>query len=304
MKRSFVILTYTLSIVLIISGCSGPQQKAPQPTIAPTYTPSPPTETSAQELNIVKSLVYANVSNRKTHLDIVTPIEDGIYPIAIIVHGSWVSKDRYQQLAEAIASHGFVVYNINVVHDNPYSQSIHRIVCAIKYARGTAEEFHGDPDRIVLIGHSDGAATGAVSALSGDDFGENCEMENESAVIQAFIGYEGAYEFATADYINNNPDRAYADHSHLEETDPELYQAINVNNHIGRFPEIKFRLLHGTYEDDSPHVDVTKDFYQTLLDAGYDVQLILVEGATHMDVIFQDKDAFSALIDQLINVIQ
>jgi acetyl esterase/lipase len=281
-----------LFLFIILASCTTPPGEKPISGSTDTKT-----------LQIVEEIVYAKVSDQETHLDIISPTEDGKYPIAIVVHGLAQSREMFQPLAEAIAQRGFVVYNINVVLDTPLSKSIHRIACAIRYARSTAEQYQGDPDRIVLVGHSGGAGSGAVAVMSGDDFGENCESPNESAQVNAFVGYEGIYNFATHDYINLTPALAFMDHNYLKEEDPDLYYAINVYNHIGRYPDITIRLLHGSYEEGNIPVDKTEDLYDALLIGGYDVQMFVIEDATHDDIIFPESSAFAAIVDQVIDVI-
>jgi acetyl esterase/lipase len=264
----------------------------------------PSSETPTPAIEIIESMVYADVNNQKTRLDIYAPMEEGPLPIAVIVHGLAQSRQRFHPLAQSVSRQGFVVYNINAVHDTPWSNSIHRIACAVRYARGTADDYNGDPNRIVLVGHSAGAATGVVAALSGDDFGENCQMPDESALVSAFVGYEGPYNFSTFEYKIHLKSLAFLDHTHLKETDPDLWHSLNPYNHIGRYPEITIRLIHGSYEGEDVPLEVSADLYQALLDANHDVELAVVENATHSDIVDPTSDAFTVVLEQVVDVVR
>ena len=303
--------THVLALsVLLLAACARAEPPAETvPTVTPTPvpstpTPTPPTETPAPVIEIIESMVYADVNNQRTVLDIYAPVEEGPLPIAVIVHGFAQSRQRYHALAQTISGQGFVVYNISAVHDTPWSKSIDRIACAVRYARGTADEYNGDPNRIALVGHSAGAATGVVAALSGDDFGQNCQMPDESALVRAFVGYEGNYNFSTFDYKSHAPSLEFLDHTYLEETDPDLWHALNPYSHIGRYPEIAIRLIHGATETEDVSPELSTDLYQALLDADHDVELVIVENATHFDILDPTSEVSAVVLEQVMDVVR
>jgi acetyl esterase/lipase len=152
---------------------------------------------------------------------------------------------------------------------------------------------HGDPGWITLVGNSAGAATGAVVALAGDDFEGDCFVTDASALLDALVAFEGPYDYATTVY------NSYYDHTILKDEDPELWEAINPYSHIGRNPDLQVRLVYGddadvAWYDVLPEVSI--EFHQALADAGYDVELILVEGAVHNALGTSYSDAFAVTV--------
>jgi hypothetical protein len=139
-----------------------------------------------------------------------------------------------------------------------------------------------------------------IAALAGDDFGDQCVYEDGSSLVDAIVGYEGVYEFITAD----PPDSLkHLDFSHLEEEDPELWLALNPYTHIGRNPGLKVRLVHGDFVETSmmgnTPVEWSTNLHQALEDANYDVELVIVEGADHDDVVDPGSDAYQQILDDV-----
>ncbi len=95
------------------------------------------------------------------------------------------------------------------------------------------------------------------------------------------------------------------DHLSLKDDDPELWQAINPYSHIGRNPELQVRLLHGDAGGviwwETP-LGASIEFHQALADAGYDVELIVVEGASHSALPSQYSDAFALTVQQVMEL--
>ncbi len=264
----------------------------PRPTNTPIGGMDLDTET-------IRNIVYANVDEKATDLDVYAPSEGNSWPVVIVVHGVLQDKNTFVALAETIASQGAVVYNINVEHTFPSTIAIEHIGCAVRFARAMATDYGGDPSRITLVGNSAGANTGVIVALSGDDFGEDCVVTNGSAQYDAFVGYEGAYHIATTVFPYPY------DHSFLKDEDPELWQAIDPYFHIGLNSDLQIRLVHGddadtAWYDFSP--DVSTDYYQALVDAGYDVELTVMEGRSHTALTRSTSAAFALIVEQVMEV--
>jgi acetyl esterase/lipase len=188
------------------------------------------------------------------------------------------------------------VYNIDVMHGRPHlTSALERIACAVRFARDTAADYGGDPSWISLVGHSAGAHDGAVIALAGDDFAGDCAVTDASALVDALVAYEGPYDWTTTVYHSS------FDYTSMKNEDPELWHAINPYSQIGRNPELQVRLIHGNAEDvawyDVP-LEVSMEFYQALTEAGYDVELTVMEGATHR----VGSDVMAMTVEQVMNL--
>ncbi|NIN65728.1 MAG: carboxylesterase family protein [Anaerolineae bacterium] len=259
-----------------------------------------PTPEAGLSIGRTRDIIYATVDELRTALDVYAPSEPGPWPVVIVAHGAMQHRSDFADLSEAIASQGAVVYNIYVDFTVPFITGIERIGCAVRFARATAADYGGDPGRITLVGNSAGASTGAVVALAGDDFEGDCVVTEGSALLDALVAFEGPYDMAA---------RAVGmgrfDHTYLIDEDPALLHAINPYSYIGRNRDLQTRLVHGDDVDvqwyDTP-LEVSVEFHQALADAGYDVELIVVEGASHIALTKSDSDAFALTVQQVMEL--
>jgi len=293
-------------VAVVLTSCAEAMSVAP--TIEPSITPVPQTSTpkpnptpEAYSVTTVKNVLYATVQDTKTYLNVYVPSATTPMPVVIVVHGSSQSAADFSRLSNAISESGALVYNINTLDQFPHLWKIKRIACAVRFARATATDYGGDPTRITLVGNSSGAATGLVVALAGEDFEGDCVENDASPHVDVFIGYEGPYDFATTVY---NPS---FDHAKLKEEDPETWNAINPYSHIGRNPELQIRLIHGedshsAWYDVPP--DVSIELYNTLKDAGYDVELNLIEDAHHIDLTLSKSEGFEFAVQLVTDLIR
>lgn len=231
-------------------------------------------------------------------LDVYAPLAPGPWPVVLVVHGISQSRSEFKPLAEAIASQGAAVFNVGVPTSPPFFETIGHLACAVRFARATAADHGGDPAWVTVVGNSLGAATGAVVALAGDEFEGDCVVNDLSGVPDALVGYEGPYDYATHDYqaVNLVP---------LREDDPELWQAVNPYSHIGGNTDLVVRLIHGEDVDDIWYEvppDASREFHQALADAGYDVELTLLKGASHVDL-HPGTDAFEVTVQQVLETV-
>ncbi len=284
------IISFLIAFWLVV-GCSS----SLSPT--PTTTPAPAATLTTE---ITNSIVYANVDDTLTRLDVITPSQQGPWPMVVLVHGFNQNRFEFEHLARAIASHGAVVYNTDVEFSVPFLPSIERLACAVRFARASATDYDGDPDSITLVGHSAGAASGLVVGLAGDDFKGDCIESDVSAIPDAFVGYEGPYDFITVNY------GGVVNHTYLKQTDPVLAEALNPYSHIGRNPDLQIHLIHGDDVDSlwyEVKPEVSNDMHQALVDAGYDAELTVLEGATHRDLSSQYSEVFAVTIQEVMEFV-
>jgi pimeloyl-ACP methyl ester carboxylesterase len=222
----------------------------------------------------VDDIAYAEDAVLGVH----APTDSGPWPVIVLAHGKGGGTSSTALLADAIAAEGAVVYDPTLPDEPPFLATTEHLACAVRFARSTAAGHGGDAERVTIVGHSMGAYTGSLVALAGDDYDDDgCVTDGGSAVADALVGYEGPYDHAL------NPEYPF-DLPALERADHDVWTAVNPYEHVGGNPDLIVRLIQGVDDDVSPfdvHPRTAEDFDRTLADAGYDVELELIEGAGH-----------------------
>ena len=122
---------------------------------------------------------------------------EGPLPVLIFFYGgAWVSGSRgeYGFAGKAYASHGFltIVPDYRLVPDHRFPAFVEDGAGAIRWARDHARALGGDPERILLTGHSAGAYIAAMLAL---DTRYLREAGVDPAIVRAGALLSGPYDF-------------------------------------------------------------------------------------------------------------
>jgi acetyl esterase/lipase len=134
-------------------------------------------------------------------LDVYAPKRSaGEAPVPVIVFfygGSWNSgdKDGYGFAGRALAAQGFVVAipDYRLVPEARFPAFLEDGAAAVRWVRANAARFGGDPDRIVLAGHSAGAYNAAMLSFDERWLGE------DRRAVRGFAGLAGPYDFLPLD---------------------------------------------------------------------------------------------------------
>lgn len=133
-------------------------------------------------------------------LDLYAPSKRGKERLPIIVFfygGSWNSgtKDGYAFAGRALAARGFLVAipDYRLVPEVRFPAFLEDGAAAVRWVRAHAGRYGGDPDRIVLAGHSAGAYNAAMLSLDPRWLG------SDRAAIRGFVGLAGPYDFLPFD---------------------------------------------------------------------------------------------------------
>ena len=136
-------------------------------------------------------------SNPRQKLDLYRPSARASKPLPIIVFfygGSWNSgtKAGYEFVGRALASRGFLVAipDYRLVPEVRYPAFIEDGAAAVRWVSSNAAKFGGDPNRIVIAGHSAGAYNGAMLAYDARWLGADRRR------IVGFVGLAGPYDFS------------------------------------------------------------------------------------------------------------
>lgn len=281
MRRAIVLVAV---LVVVLGACSSTDTSETTATLA------------VDVLQTAESVAYSTTSAKT--LDVYSPVDQGSWPVVIVVHGVSQGKRSFAPLAEAIASRGAVVFNVDATMSAPFDGAIAEVACSIRLAKATAAEYGGDPARVTLVGNSAGATTGVIVALAGDDVARDC-IADGPVELDAIVGYEGPFDWATTVYGS-------IDLPALESADPDLWSAVDPYHHVGGNRDLVVRLIHGDDSDQAwyevPRA-VSVEFHQALSDAGYDAEITLVDGASHTAIAGPGSgEAFETTVDQAIEL--
>jgi len=182
--------------------------------IEPDLVPEAPTQAivvmETPVAMVMESTLDIKYINRRwtrkalTSLDVYQPVrEDGHEdtavdrPILIFIHGgAWAfgDKKRLEHKAEMALRNGWVYVSINYRLSPRVKHPEHSrdAAAAIAYVRDHAEEFGGDPDNIVIMGHSAGAHIAAIVASDEELLGEYGMLPSDlnGVVVLDGAGYD------------------------------------------------------------------------------------------------------------------
>jgi acetyl esterase/lipase len=148
-------------------------------------------------------------------LDLYAPGKPASQRLPVIVWfygGSWNSGDKrvYGFAGRALAAEGFLVAvpDYRLVPEVRFPTFIEDGAAAVRWVRANAARYGGDPDRIVLAGHSAGAYNAAMLSLDPQWLGA------DRKAVKGFAGLAGPYDFlplsgpATTAAFGQAPDKA------------------------------------------------------------------------------------------------
>jgi acetyl esterase/lipase len=140
---------------------------------------------------------------------VLAPLNGSDLPTVVILHGGGTPFEgrRYMQnLAAEVARRGAVVFLLSyrsAATGNYDSAGVNDARCAVRFARAETEQYGGDPNRVAVIGHSQGGFLGLTTALEPETDAEAC-LADGSGRPDAVIGL-GAPAPRVADVDSSAP---------------------------------------------------------------------------------------------------
>lgn len=236
----------------------------------------------SESRKVASDVAYGDGPRRK--LDVYAPVATGRPPRPIIVFlygGSWSggTREGYQFAARALAAAGFVtvVPDYRLVPEVYFPGFLQDCAQAVRWTRAHAAEYGGDPDRIVLVGHSAGAYNAAMLALDPQFLGA------DRAAIRGFAGLAGPYDFLPFD--GPIVKTTFGAWPKPNETQPIHYANASAPPML---------LLHGS-EDDTVWPKNSINLNRKLREAGAVSELKVYPGLGHVGIVtalarpFRDK---------------
>jgi acetyl esterase/lipase len=217
-------------------------------------------------------LRYGDDARQK--LDVYAPPRPGHNPMVIFFYGgSWSAgkKADYAFVGAALAERGYVtvIADYRLYPEVRFPGFVEDGARAVAWVQQHAREFGGDPDRLVLMGHSAGAHIAAMLALN-PAYLAAAGVRPHS--VAGFIGLSGPYALVP------DTDRLHAIFG--MPYIPEDWQPLHFADRTAP-PAL---LLHGEDDSlvDSAHTEKLRD---ALLAQGVDVETHIYPGRGHVDTI-------------------
>lgn len=118
-------------------------------------------------------------------------------PVVVFIHGgAWHSgvPGEYRFIGRTLAREGYVVVLIGyrLGPEGRYPAMLEDSALALAWTRDSVARYGGDPDRVVVMGHSAGAYNAAMLALEPQWLGR---AGVEEGFIKGVIGLSGPYDF-------------------------------------------------------------------------------------------------------------
>lgn len=196
-------------------------------------------------------------------------------PVVVYFYGgSWKggSRETYRFMGEALARAGFLVAipDYRLYPEVRFPAFVEDGARAVRWISEHAREFGGDPERLVLMGHSAGAH---IAALLAFDERYLARSGQPDLAIDGFVGLAGPYAFDPLAYRSTRPI-----FSHLADTD-RARPITFVNGEA--FPVL---LLHGA-ADDTVLPKNSRALAARLRESGGRVELLEYDGTGHIGIV-------------------
>jgi outer membrane protein assembly factor BamB len=212
------LLAMLLVTVLALAACGGSGTAGTSPSASPLSAPSAAVSPSApgrvvHALHVDRDVRYTSWpqgGKGSSLLDVYAPVDAGPWPVVVLLHGGGANKNDYEPWARKAAKRGAVVYVPTwSLMDNEkgaklsaeelraaLTAAIGNIGAAVRFARGTAASYGGDPEDVTLFGHSYGAMGATMEAFSGVPASANGLQGAGSPVPESLVAFDPDYVLA------------------------------------------------------------------------------------------------------------
>lgn len=234
-----------------------------------------------------RDIEYGRAEGEPLLLDAHVPDGAGPFPVAIFVHGGgWSGGDKagsdkpgngadISPWFEPLSDANFTWFSINyrLAPQHRWPACLGDVQTAIRWVKAHARDYHGDPDRIALIGHSAGGHLVCLAATLAD----------AETTVQAVVGFAAVTDLeadaAVRGGLSPSLQKLFDQPKEVTPASRALLHENSAINHIhpGLPP---FLLLHGT-ADKSVRYEQSVAFQEKLRTAGVPCDLITIPGGPH-----------------------
>lgn len=238
-------------------------------------------------------------------MDIIYPHEshEGKLPCIVwICGGGWIQLDRHAHVPNLVdlARAGYVIASVDYRDSNyvSFPGQLEDIKAAIRFLRANADRYHIDPEKIGVMGESAGGHLTAMTAVTGDrkEFDKGAYLEYSSSV-QAALPWYMPSDFTK--FPKRPGSSGLLPESRLLGKDVEMDpSAADISNPLLYISDVTppMLMIHGTVDQVVPF-NQSEIFYDALIEAGLDAELVAIEGANHADQHFFQEEVWDLIQD-------
>lgn len=241
---------------------------------------------------------YAVMDGHPLTLQILSPSTrndpHALHPVVLYVQGSaWGRQNVYRGIPELsrLAERGYVVALVQYRGSDvaPFPATLEDTRNAVRFMKLHAQEYLGDPARMVLAGCSSGGHAAVYApiyqAKDGDD---RNQFPGVSADVAGIVDFYGSVSVmaddsnpSTLDHcLPSSPEGREMGGANLRER-PDLRRLLSVECHISKETRIPpVLILHGT-KDRTVNPSDSEKLYRRLRECGKDAQIVFLRGADH-----------------------
>lgn len=228
-----------------------------------------------KNFKVVHDLAYA--ADPRQTLDIYSPVDidpQHPRPVILFVHGgTWQRGDKNQYLfvGESFTQAGYVVavMNYRLAPQHLYPEYVQDVALALQYLAGQVQDYGGDPQQLVLLGHSAGAFN-VVAAANDSRFLDAVNVPVSQ--IKAVVGIAGPYSFVIKEHPDSIP--AFAENADPDEVMADRRIRADAPPH----------LLMIASKDDLVEHGNTLRLAKALRNKKVPVQIHMITGTNHISI--------------------
>lgn len=207
-------------------------------------------------------------------------------PVIVFIYGGGWSKgtkEQYHFVADGLTRKGFLVVLPDYIKypEGQFPSFVEDIALATAWVKQNIASYGGDPNQVLLAGHSAGAHTGALLVT---DQQYLAEVGLTTHAVIGFVGISGPYNFTP-----KAP-------QYIQTFGQQNFELMKVNNHVdGTEPPIK--LIHG--QGDKTVGQFNFDTFRNRLQAsGHEVVTRLFShDIGHVDTVLKIHPWFAGKVD-------
>ncbi len=270
-------------------------------------------EITRDPIAFIPDIVYAqeqiniHTMNIPMTLDLMVPMSGKKAPLLVWLEGgAWRTLDTRFGIPELtyLVEAGFAVAVVKYRLSNTggFPVSLQDAKSAIRYLKANADKYFLDVSKVGLIGRSAGATMAAQIANPAMRVYDKGDYLDQTSDIDAAVCMYAIYNFFTYNVAmeethNDQFIRNVADHLYgAPEENPELATKASPQLMLDGSPVAPQLLLHGTKDPTVPYAQ-SVDYYNALIENGSEADLVLLNGAGHGTVEFDQPEVKGLILE-------